>query len=90
MMINILYSGLGAVLGLIFFGGLKLTLQKTSKVRHPALLVILSYFLRMGILLGGLALLAVYAGLAGLIFGTLGLTIIMISMLLVSRREGAA
>ena len=86
-MINILYSGVGAILGLIFFGGLKLTLQETAKVKHPALLIVFSYLFRMAVLLGGLAFLAAYAGLSALMWGTLGLSIAMLAMIHISRRE---
>ncbi len=89
-MINILYFGVGTILGFIFFGGLKLTLQKTAAVKHPALLIILSYLLRMAVLFGGLALLAVYAGLGALIWGTLGIGVVMLAMINISRREDTA
>ena len=89
-MINILYCALGAIVGFIFFGGLKLTLREAAKVKHPALLIILSYLFRMTVLLGGLAFLAAYAGLPALLWGTLGLSMVMLTMISVSRREDTA
>jgi F1F0 ATPase subunit 2 len=89
-MINILYFGFGAILGLVFFGGLKLTLQKSAEVKHPALLVMLSYLLRMAVLFGGLASLTAYAGLPALLWGTLGMSIVMLTLILSSRREDTA
>ncbi len=48
----------GILLGIIFFGGLYWSVNQLSKVRHPAVLMIVSAFVRMGILLFGIYLLA--------------------------------
>lgn len=42
----------GAVLGLVYFGGLYLSVQKMSQVKHPSILMAVSLFLRMLVLLG--------------------------------------
>jgi F1F0 ATPase subunit 2 len=42
------------MLGIVFFGGLYLTIQKLNEVRYPSLLIILSSIFRMVVLLGGL------------------------------------
>lgn len=68
------YSGIvlaGMVLGMIFFGGLWLTVQRMPTSRHPALLFLISLITRMAIVLGGFWLItkgapgAVLACLAG-------------------------
>lgn len=41
----------GIILGLLFFGGLYLTIQKLESVKNPALIMMLSFVVRMGILL---------------------------------------
>lgn len=47
----------GIFLGIFFFGGLYLTVEKMQKVKHPAIFMILSLLLRMAILLLGFYLL---------------------------------
>ena len=47
----------GIVLGIIFFGGLNLSIHLLSKVKYAGILMIVSLFLRMGILLAGFYLL---------------------------------
>lgn len=48
----------GIILGIIFFGGLYWSVNQLAKVRYPAVLMIASAFVRMGILLFGIFLLA--------------------------------
>jgi F1F0 ATPase subunit 2 len=48
----------GILLGIIFFGGLYWSVNQLSKVRYPAVLMIVSILVRMGILLLGVYLLA--------------------------------
>ena len=40
----------GIILGLLFFGGLYITVQKMETLKNPALLMILSFMARMGVL----------------------------------------
>jgi len=44
----------GMVLGLIYFYGLMYTVDKLSKSKNPGILVLVSYILRMAVLLAGL------------------------------------
>jgi F1F0 ATPase subunit 2 len=54
MMTNILLSGLaGLLLGAFFFGGLWWTVQKLATSKRPALWVIGSFLLRMGVTMTG-------------------------------------
>ena len=43
---------IGALLGTIYFGGLYFSTRKIAEVKHPALLMVISFILRMGILVG--------------------------------------
>ncbi len=43
----------GALLGVLFFGGLWLTVKKSVTVKRPALLIFSSFFLRIGITMIG-------------------------------------
>ncbi|PTQ85809.1 F1F0 ATPase subunit 2 [Trichococcus patagoniensis] len=47
----------GVFLGVLFFGGLLLTVRLLVRVRYPTVLMLGSLLLRLGILLGGLYLL---------------------------------
>ncbi|QSX08534.1 ATP synthase subunit I [Alkalibacter rhizosphaerae] len=47
-------TGIG--LGILFFGGLYLSVQQMNKVKHPAALMIISLILRMALVVGGLYL----------------------------------
>ena len=40
----------GAALGGVYFGGLYFSIRKMNEVKHPALLMVVSFFLRMGVL----------------------------------------
>lgn len=44
---------IGILMGIVFFGGLYLTVQKLSEVRNPALLMGVSFIARMAVLLAG-------------------------------------
>lgn len=44
---------IGLFLGVLYFGGLYFSTQKFSDVKSPALFMILSLVIRMGILIGG-------------------------------------
>jgi F1F0 ATPase subunit 2 len=43
---------IGIILGIIYFGGLYLSIQKINQVKYPSLLMTLSFVVRMAILLG--------------------------------------
>ncbi|MCA9030474.1 MAG: ATP synthase subunit I [Planctomycetaceae bacterium] len=45
--------GMGAVLGLLYFGGLWATVSSLQRARNPALLFVISYVARMGVAVGG-------------------------------------
>jgi len=47
----------GALLGIFYFGGLWLTVQWLPKVRHPAVLALISYLVRLVVALIGFYLL---------------------------------
>lgn len=49
-------AGVGLTVGLVYFWGLWYTLQRLPYSRHPALLMLGSYLLRLGVVLGGLYL----------------------------------
>ncbi|NDJ77312.1 MAG: ATP synthase subunit I [Chloroflexi bacterium] len=48
----------GMVIGGFFFGGLWLTIRQVQTARHPARMLLTSSFVRMGIALGGLYVVA--------------------------------
>ncbi|MDY0235547.1 MAG: ATP synthase subunit I [Gudongella sp.] len=50
MMGYVLAFGAGIILGLLFFGGLYITIQKLETAKNPALIMILSFILRMVVL----------------------------------------
>lgn len=45
---------IGLFLGILYFGGLYFSTKRFNNVKNPALFMILSFILRMGILIGGL------------------------------------
>lgn len=49
---------IGLFLGVLYFGGLYYSTQKFNDVKSPALLMLISFILRMGILIVGLYYLA--------------------------------
>jgi F1F0 ATPase subunit 2 len=48
----------GAALGVFFFGGLWWTIKQLPHARQPALLIMGSFLVRIGVLIGGLYVLA--------------------------------
>lgn len=48
----------GIFLGIIFFGGLYWSVNKLTKVKRPAFLMIISALVRMSILIGGIYFIA--------------------------------
>jgi len=55
-----LVAGFG--IGLGYFGGLWLTIRRLPGSRHPALLIVGSYLLRLALVLGGVYLFIVFSG----------------------------
>lgn len=43
---------IGMLLGLVYFGGLYLSIKRMSESKYPAMLMTLSFIIRMGILIG--------------------------------------
>lgn len=41
---------IGIVLGVLYFGGLYLSVERLNRVKHPSILMVLSFILRMGLL----------------------------------------
>ncbi|MBI5870035.1 MAG: ATP synthase subunit I [Actinobacteria bacterium] len=60
----------GLALGIIYFGGLWLTLRRLPAAKQPAFLVLGSYLGRLGLCLAGFILIAVTAGLQGILICT--------------------
>ena len=50
MMTYVLAFAGGVILGLLFFGGLYITVQKMDTVKNPAIIMIISFILRMAVL----------------------------------------
>jgi len=89
-MINLGYVlafGLGAILGLLFFGGLYLTIQKLEKVKNPALIMILSFIIRMGILIFVFYLISTSGGYKEVLFALAGLILTRFVMTFKMRGE---
>ena len=43
---------IGIILGLVYFGGLYFSVDRMNKAKYPAMLMTLSFLIRMGILIG--------------------------------------
>jgi F1F0 ATPase subunit 2 len=69
----------GAALGVVFFGGLWLTIQKLRDARHQALLLVGSYFGRSAITLAGFYVIA-GGRLERLLVAVLGFVLVRIVM----------
>lgn len=63
---------IGVVLGLFYFGGLYLSVNKMNESKSPAMLMTLSFIFRMGILIGVFFYLSKF-GYENMLFGLLGL-----------------
>ncbi|NJN67591.1 MAG: ATP synthase subunit I [Chloroflexaceae bacterium] len=76
----LLAGAAGMAMGLAYFGGLWLTVQRLPRSRHPALLLVGSFALRMALLLVGLYAVMggqwqrALAGVAGLLLARVVLT----------------
>lgn len=75
----------GALLGVLFFGGLWLTLRRIGSARHPGLLVLGSYLARLTLAGVGFLFLA-RAGAAPLLAGLVGF--VAVRVVLVARARG--
>jgi F1F0 ATPase subunit 2 len=75
----------GIISGIIFFGGLYLTVQKLNTVKHPSILLLLSFVLRMAILLGGLYLVSKY-GFVEMLLALLGIITVKLVMIIWAKR----
>jgi len=76
----------GIILGIIFFGGLYLTVEKLKTVKSPSILLLLSFFLRMAILLGGLYLVS-RNGFKDILFALLGIILVKFVMIFLAKRS---
>jgi len=68
----------GALLGLVVFGGLWLTLRGLDQARHPALRMLGSLFLRFGLVLGVFYVVVGYGGWQHALAAALGFTVLRI------------
>lgn len=73
----------GLVLGLLYFGGLWLTLRRLATAKQPAFLVLGSYLGRLAICLAGFVIVALTARLQGILICTAAF--IAIRMIVVRR-----
>lgn len=73
-----LAAGIG--LGVFYFGGLWLTVRRLPTAQHPALLSLLSFFARLGIVLSGFYLVmdGHWQRLLACLFGFLGVRFILV------------
>lgn len=71
---------IGLLLGVLYFGGLYFSTQKFSSVKRPALFMILSFVLRMGILIAGFYYLS-KSGYKNILIGLLGVMLVRFIML---------
>jgi F1F0 ATPase subunit 2 len=70
---------IGIVLGIIYFGGLYLSVQKINEVKYPSLLMTLSFVIRMGILVGAFFYLS-KSGYKNILFALLGVMAVRLVM----------
>ncbi len=89
-MTDVYYFFVGIAVGTIFFGGLKLTIELAPRVRRPSLLWLSSYFFRTVFLLGALILMGKSSGLAALLPGIIGITVVLILSMILTQRGGKA
>lgn len=73
---------IGIILGILFFGGLYLTVGKLNEVKNPSLLVIFSFIIRMAILLGGLFYLS-KKGYQAILLALLGIVLVKFIMIFI-------
>ena len=75
----------GIILGIIFFGGLYITVEKLRDAKNPSVLLLLSFLLRMAVLLGGLYLVSRY-GFKDMLFALLGIILVKFVMVFLAKR----
>ncbi len=75
----------GIILGIVFFGGLYITVDKMRDVKNPSILLILSFVFRMAVLLGGLYLVS-RNGFKDMLFALLGIVIMKLLMIFLAKR----
>jgi len=69
------FFGCGLVLGCAFLWGLWLTVNRLPGARHPAMLMLTSLFLRLGLTLAGFYALTLYGGPGALLTAAAGFTL---------------
>jgi F1F0 ATPase subunit 2 len=77
----------GVVLGIAVFGGLWLTLRRLDRARHPALRMLASGFLRLGLVLAAFYALVTYWGWREMLAAALGMTLARFAAVRVTRTE---
>ncbi len=73
----------GAILGVLFFYGLWLTIKDIDQVRHPAVRMLGSMLLRLSLVLAGLYGVGYYSGFTGVVVAACGF---MLARLFVVKR----
>jgi len=63
---------LGGVLGLAFFGGLWYTVRNLPRARHPAVLALASFMVRLALAVGGFYLVLRLTAIAGVVSAVIG------------------
>ena len=86
MMGYVLAFGIGIILGLLFFGGLYITIQKLETVKNPALIMILSFMVRMGVLVLAFYYISTSGGYKEVLFALAG--VILTRFVLTFRMRG--
>ena len=76
----------GIILGIVFFGGLYLTIGKLQEAKNPSVLFLLSFILRMVILLGGIYFLS-RGGYKEVLFALLGILLVKFVMIFAVKRS---
>ncbi len=79
----------GVALGVVFFGGLRLTTARMNRTRNVALLTVASFVARSLISIGGLFLVVRFLGLAGIASALLGFIAVQIAFLRLSMKGAA-
>lgn len=77
---------IGIILGILYFGGLYISVQKINKVKYPSLLMTLSLILRMGLLIGAFFYIA-KLGHKDILFALVGVILVRLIMTLVVKNQ---
>lgn len=70
---------IGIIVGVIYFGGLYLSVQKITEVKHPSLLMVLSFVVRMAVLVVAFFYLS-KGGYKNILFALLGVMAVRLVM----------